>query len=128
MSTITRDVTVGIYDTKYKATIHADKILVSSPYLEWDNNLAFEEYRLTCSDLISAVKAYLDRGDKDSAWEEIGHYVQDDYLALITKPYNPHRLSYIRDYTRLYATIKDGTTVPHMREDEPVLFELEYNN
>jgi len=93
MSTITRDVTVGIYDTRYRADIHADKILVSSPYLAWDNNnsgsLAFEKYCLTCSDLISTVKAYLDRGDADSAWSEIGHYIQ--YV-------------YIRDYKRLFPT------------------------
>lgn len=83
--TITKDVSVGIYDNcQYVARIYKDKIIVVSPYVKWAGNTGtYAEKKEAIRDpkVIDAVLADMADDCKDSAWAKIGRNLGNDYLA-----------------------------------------------
>lgn len=83
--TITKDVTVGIYDNcEYIARIYSDKIIVVSPYVKWVGNTGgYAESKNAIRDqkVIDSVLQAMADDCEDDAWLAIGMYLQDGYLA-----------------------------------------------
>ena len=84
-NTITKDVTVGIYDNcEYVTRIYADKIIVVTPYVKWIGNTgSYAERKDAIRDqcTIDAVLADLADDCEESAWGKIGNYLQDGWLS-----------------------------------------------
>jgi hypothetical protein len=83
--TITRDVSVGIYDNcEYIARVYADKIIVVSPYIKWVGNTGgYAESKQAIRDTAVVVAVLADLADdcEDSAWAKIGRALGDEYLS-----------------------------------------------
>lgn len=83
--TITRDVSVGIYDNcEYTARVYADKIIVVSPYVKWVGNsggYAERKEAIRTPEVVAAVLADLADDCEDSAFAKIGRAIDDEYLA-----------------------------------------------
>jgi len=84
MQQITKAVQVGIYEnSSYVATVYANKIILTIPYVKWvgnSGNYAERKVALRDHELITKVIADLADGAEDSAWSKIGRAVQDDRL------------------------------------------------
>lgn len=84
MHTITKDVQVGIYDSEYVARIYKDKVIVITPYVKWVGNTGgYAESKESIRDqkTVDRIIKELDDDCEDTAWEVIGNYLQDTYLA-----------------------------------------------
>jgi len=84
MHTITKDVQVGIYDSEYVARIYKDKVIVTIPYVKWVGNTGgYAESKESIRDqkTVDSITKELDDDCEDTAWEIIGNYLQDTYLA-----------------------------------------------
>jgi hypothetical protein len=85
ISTITKDVSVGIYDNcEYVARIYSDKIILVSPYVKWVGNTGgYAEAKIAIREqsIIDSVIADLADDCEDSAWAKIGHAISDEYLS-----------------------------------------------
>ena len=83
--TITRDITVGIYENcEYIARVYADKIIVVSPYVKWvGNSGGYAERKEAIRDPVVIAKVLADLADdcEDSAWAKIGRALGDEYLS-----------------------------------------------
>jgi len=84
MQQITKAVKVGIYEnSSYVATVYANKIILTIPYVRWignSGNYAERKVALRDHELITKVIADLADGAEDSAWVKIGRAVQDDRI------------------------------------------------
>ena len=85
MHTITKDVSVGIWNNEeYIARIYKDKVIVVSPYVKWINdsgNLDYRKESIRDQKTVDRIIKELDDDCEDTAWEIIGSYLQDTYLA-----------------------------------------------
>lgn len=83
--TINKPVKVGIYDNcEYIARVYPDKIITVSPYVKWvgqSGGYAERKEAIRDQATVDAVLADLRDGAEDSAWQTIGRYLQDGYLA-----------------------------------------------
>lgn len=83
--TISRDVSVGIYDScEYVARVYVDKIIVVSPYVKWVGNsggYAERKEAIRAPATIAAVLTDLADDCEDSAWAKIGRALGDEYLS-----------------------------------------------
>jgi len=86
MQQITKAVKVGIYEnSSYVATVYANKIILTIPYVRWignSGNYAERKVALRDHELIAKVIADLADGAEDSAWAKIGRAVQDDHISM----------------------------------------------
>ena len=83
--TITKDISIGIYEGQYIARIYKDKIIIVSPYIKWaGNNGTYAEKKEAIRDprVVDAILADVAGGRKGSAWAKIGRNLGDVYLAL----------------------------------------------
>ena len=74
MQTITKDVTVGIYDGEQIAHIHKDKIICTIPYVKWvGNSGGYAERKVSIRNqaIVNAVLKEMEDDCKDSAWNII---------------------------------------------------------
>lgn len=84
MHTITKDVQVGIYDSEYVARIYKDKVIVTIPYVKWVGNTggyAESKESIRAQKTVDRIIKELADGCEDTAFEIIGNYLQDTYLA-----------------------------------------------
>lgn len=84
MHKMIKDVQVGIYDSEYVARIYKDKIILTIPYVKWEGNTGgYAESKESIRDpkIVNRVLSELNDDCEDSAWEIIGNYLQDPYLA-----------------------------------------------
>jgi len=85
LNTITKDVSVGIYDNcEYVARIYTDKIIVVTPYVKWVGNTGgYAERKEAIRDPKTIAAVLVDLADdcEASAWEKIGNYLHDSWLS-----------------------------------------------
>lgn len=80
---ITKPATVGIFNSCYKARVYSDKIITETPYIHWENNsgsLDMAKQSIRKPETIKEILQELEDGCEDTAWELIGHALQDPYL------------------------------------------------
>ena len=84
MHTITKDVQVGIYDSEYIARIYKDRVIVITPCVKWVGNTggyAESKESIRGQETVDRIIKELDDDREETAWEIIGNYLQDAYLA-----------------------------------------------
>lgn len=83
MHTITKDVSVGIYNSEYTARIYKDKIIVVSPYVKWVGNTggyAESKQSIRDQEIIDEILTEMADDCKNAAWGLIGEAIGDPYL------------------------------------------------
>ena len=79
--TMTKSARVGIYDGEYTARVYKDKVVVITPTVRWRGNTGTYDTIRTVIRHQPTIDAVIAAPTDDTAWDEIGLYLQDGYLA-----------------------------------------------